>query len=72
MPSGEGGTRRTGSPFVRVLEGEGQAVVDRRDLDAGGGALLRPLRILQRGTEDQIIVVTDRSSNTAPRKPEQR
>lgn len=36
----------TGSPLVWVLEGEGQAVVDGCDLDAGVLAALRPLGIL--------------------------
>lgn len=39
--------KHTGSPFVWVFEGEGQAVVDRCDLDAGVWTALWPLCILQ-------------------------
>lgn len=47
----------TGSPFIRVFKGEGQAVVNCCNLDAGVWTALWPLCILQRG---------ERGSETSP------
>lgn len=51
--------QRTGSPFIWVFKGEGQAVVDCSKLDAAVRTVLWPLCILQQEEAVKTWALTD-------------